>query len=183
MLAHLWNMNSRSPRAQFETPVNLPIASVHVDDRGNMRVTLDGREFPPTGPETEWSRARFGELLDALSAHRTRTVRVEVQEYDGSAFTDIIHASRPARTAAEAPESSPARRARHRPKHQLIEIRGSGFIPGEDVTVALSISNSEGADDGTARAVVDPSQLIIENAEILLIGRVSGLIAVERLPS
>lgn len=148
-----------------------------------MRVTLDGQEFPPTGPEAKWSRARFGELLDALSAHRTRTVRVEVREYDGSVFTDIVHATRRERTAAEAPPPNATRRARHRSTHQLIEVRGSGFIPGEDVTIALAVSSTEGAADGTARAVVDLSQITDQNAEILLIGRVSGVIVVERLSS
>ena len=168
-LAHLCNMNSRSPgEVQFETPVNLPIASILVDERGAMHVTYDGHEFLPPTPDIEWSRARFGELLDALSAHRKRTVRVEVREYDGSVFTDIVHATR---------------RARHRPTHQLIEVRGSGFIPGEDVTVALSVSSAEGAADGTARAVIDLSQVADGNAEFLLIGRVSGVIVTERLPA
>lgn len=183
-LAHLCNMNSRSPgEVQFETPVNLPIASILVDERGAMHVTYDGHEFLPPTPDIEWSRARFGELLDALSAHRKRTVRVEVREYDGSVFTDIVHATRRERMAAEPPVPDATRRARHRRTHQLIEVRGSGFIPGEDVTVALSVSSAEGAADGTARAVIDLSQVADGNAEFLLIGRVSGVIVTERLPA
>lgn len=177
-------MSKRNTRdSSPESSVNLPIASIHVDERGAMHVTLDGREFPPNDPVTAWSRARFGELLDALSAHRTRTVRVEVQEYDGSVFTDIIHATRRERTAAEAPVPDATRRARHRPTCELIEVRGAGFIPGEDVTVAFSVSSSEGSADGTARAVIDLSQIADQNAEILLIGRVSGIVVAERQPS
>lgn len=163
--------------------VNLPIARVRVDAHGAMNVTLDGREFPPSASGTEWSRARFGELLDALSEHRTRTVRVEVREYDGAVFTDIVHATRSERVADGAPPPSSSRRARHRTAHQLIELRGSGFIPGEDVTVTLTMSNAEGSADGTARAVVDLSQISDQNAEILLIGRISGVIVVEQLSS
>lgn len=148
-----------------------------------MHVALDGREFLPNDPVTAWSRARFGELLDALSAHRTRTVRVEVREYDGSVFTDIVDATRRERMAAEPPVLDATRRAHHRPTHELIEVRGAGFIPGEDVTVALSVSSAEGAADGTARAVIDLSQVADENAEFLLIGRVSGVIVAERLPA
>lgn len=177
-------MNTRTAEGPLsESSVNLPIARVRVDERGAMHVTLDGKEFPPTGVGSKWSRARFGELLDALSAHRTRTVRVEVREYDGSVFTDIVHATRRERMAAEPPVPHAMRRARHRPTHELIEVRGGGFIPGEDVTVALTLSSAEGAADGTARAVVDLSQIADQNAELLLIGRISGVIVVERLQS
>ncbi|MCO5293821.1 MAG: hypothetical protein M9882_02790 [Homoserinimonas sp.] len=166
-----------------ESSINIPIARVRVDERGAMHVTLDGEEFPPPGVGSKWSRVRFGELLDALSSHRTRTVRVEVHEYDGSVFTDIVHATRSERIADEVPLPSATRRARHRTTHQLIEIRGSGFIPGEDVTVALTLSSAEGAADGTARAVVDLSQIADQNTELVLIGRISGVIVAERLQS
>lgn len=177
-------MSNRSSRdTHSEQPVNLPIARVHVDERGAMQVTLDNQEFPPPGLASQWNRSRFGELLDALSEHRTRTVRVEVREYDGAVFTDIVHATRSERIADGAPPPSSSRRARHRTAHQLIELRGSGFIPGEDVTVALTLSNAEGSADGTARAVIDLSQISDQNAEILLIGRISGVMVVEQLPS
>lgn len=177
-------MSNRSGRdTPSEQPVNLPIARVRVDERGAMQVTLDNQEFPPPCLASTWNRSRFGELLDALSEHRTRTVRVEVREYDGAVFTDIVHATRSERIADGAPPPSSSRRARHRTSHQLIELRGSGFVPGEDVTVALTLSNTEGSADGTARAVIDLSQISDQNAEILLIGRVSGVIVVEKLPS
>jgi len=148
-----------------------------------MHVTLDNQDFPPPDLGPKWNRARFGELLDALSEHRTRTVRVEVHEYDGAVFTDIIHATRRECTAAEALLPDATRRAGHRPRHELIEVRGAGFIPGEDVTVALSVSSAEGPADGTARAVIDLNQLTHEKSEILLVGRISGVIVVERLQS
>ena len=176
-------MRPYNPSAPAPGPsVNLPIARVRVDERGAMTVTLDGREFPPSTSATEWSRKRFGELLDALSEHRTRTVRVEVHEYDGAVFTDIVHATRSGQVA-DAPPPSSLRRERHRTAHQLIELHGTGFIPGEDVTVALTLSSAEGSADGTARAVIDLSQISDQNAEILLIGRISGAIVVEQLPS
>jgi hypothetical protein len=62
-------------------------------------------------------------------------------------------------------------------------VTGSGFVPGEDVTVALSVSSVEGSADGSARAVIDLSQLMDHRSEILLIGRVSGVIITEPLPS
>lgn len=176
--------NRNSPAATPSgSPVNLPLAIVTVYERGTMDVSYDGRDFPPLTPDSPWSRARFGDLLDAVSAHRTRTVRVEVHEFDGSIFTDIIHAVRKERTVAEAERTSEMRRARHRPTHQLIEITGAGFIAGEDITVALSVSSAEGSADGSARALVDLSQLADHRSEVMLIGRVSGVIVSERLPS
>lgn len=177
-------MSYRRRREEPSEPsVSLPLASIRVDERGTLRVVYDGGEFPPLRPESEWSRAQFGDLLDALTTHRTRTVRIEVHEFDGSVFTDIIHAVRKEHTAVEAGRSGEMRQARHRPTHQLIEITGSGFIPGEDITVAVSASTSEGSADGSARGVVELNQLADHRSEIMLIGRVSGVIVSERLPS
>lgn len=166
-----------------ESHVNLPLAVVTVNERGTIDVSYDGHDFPPPTPDAHWSRARFGDLLDSISAHRTRTVRVEVHEFDGSVFTDIIHAARSEHTTVETEQPGKMRRARHRPTHQLIEITGSGFIPGEDITVALSVSTAEGSAAGSARALVDLSQLVDHRSEFMLIGRVSGVIVSERLPS
>lgn len=154
-----------------------------VSELGTMSVTYDGRDFPPPTPDAPWARAQFADLLDAISDHRTRTVRVEVHEFDGSVFTDIVHAARREQAIADVQAPSATRRARHRPTHQLVEVTGSGFVPGEDVTVALSVSSAEGSADGRARAVIDMSQLMDDRSEVSLIGRVSGVIATERLSS
>jgi hypothetical protein len=106
-----------------------------------------------------------------------------VHEFDGSVFTDIVHAARQERGTAKDQSPSTMRRARHRPPDQLIEVTGSGFVPGEDVTVALSVSSAEGSANGSARAVIDVSQLVDHRSEILLIGRVSGVIVTESLRS
>lgn len=180
--AHLCGM-SNSPAGTPRSPSALPLAVITVNERGIMTVSYDGRDFPPPTTDASWSRARFGDLLDAISDHRTHTVRVEVHEFDGSVFTDIVHAVRREQAIADVQSPSTIRRARHRPTHHLIEVTGSGFVPGEDVTVALSVSNAEGSADGSARAVIDLSRLMDHRSEILLIGRVSGVIITEPLPS
>ncbi len=165
------------------SPSTLPLAVITVNERGTMTVSYDGRNFPPPTTDASWSRARFGDLLDAISDYRTRTVRVEVNEFDGSVFTDIVHAVRREQAIADVQSPSTMRRARHRPPDQLVEVTGSGFVPGEDVTVALSVSSAGASADGSARAVIDMSQLVDHRSEILLIGRVSGVIVTESLRS
>ncbi|WP_028279784.1 hypothetical protein [Arthrobacter sp. H5] len=163
------------------SPFALPLAVIAVSERGTMDVSYDGRDFLPPTPDAPWSRARFGDLLDAISDHRTRTVRVEVHEFDGSVFTDIVQVAQREPATVEVQSPSTTRRARHGPMHQLIEVAGSGFIPGKDVTVALSVSSAEGSADGSARAVIDATRLLDNRSETLLIGRVSGVIVTEHL--
>lgn len=183
--AHLCGMSNRNSPAETPpgSPSALPLAVITVNERGTMTVSYNGRDFPPPTTDASWSRARFGDLLDAISEHRTHTVRVEVHEFDGSVFTDIVHAARREQPIADVQSLSTMRRARHRPTDQLIEVTGAGFVPGEDVTVALSVSSAEGSADGSARAVIDMSQLVDHRSEILLIGCVSGVIVTESLPS
>ncbi|WP_217132883.1 hypothetical protein [Leucobacter chinensis] len=151
-----------------------------------VSATLDGIDVPPPIHAEHWSRAQFGELLDALTQQRSRTIRLEVRESDGSVFTEIIHAKRGNPETADMttppapePDSRRARRGRHQ---RLIEITGGGFIQGEDVLVAIPVSTAEGDNSGVARAVIDLDQLTSQVREVALIGYVSGRIVTERLP-
>ncbi len=164
-------------------PITVPSAIVTISEIGAVNTMLDGVEFPSPERAQSWTRAQSGELLDALTVSRRGRIRTEVRESDGSVFTDIVHGAWREHLIADVPSSTTMRRARHLPTRQLIEVTGSGFIPGEDVTVALSVSSAEGSADGSARAVIDVSQLMNHRSEILFIGRVSGVIVTERLPS
>ena len=181
--AHLCGMSNSPAETPPGSPIAIPLAVITVSERGTMNVSCNGHDFPPPKPDAHWSRARFADLLDAISDHRTLTVRVEVHEFDGSVFTDIVHAARREQAIADFQSPNTTRRGRHRPNHQLIEVTGSGFIPGEDVTVALTVSSAEGSADGTARAVIDVSQFVDQRTEILLIGRTFGVIVTAPLPS
>lgn len=181
-------MSIKNPHSNVtEAPlIELPLAVITVGGIGHVHVTLDGADFPATEPDAPWSRARFGELLDALTLNRTRTIRVEVRESDGTVFTDIIHTTRPiTSTHLPAAPSRPAtvsQRARRGRTPQLLELGGAGFIPGEDVTVALTISSAESDARGVARALIDLAQLAEYATEVLLIGNISGRIITEQLP-
>ncbi len=165
--------------------VDLPLAVVIVGEMGAVSATFDGIDVPPPIDIEHWNRARFGQLLDALTVERSRSIRLEVRESDGSVFTEIIHAKRRSTEPEIEPESAPAwptPRARRGAPPRLIEISGRGFIPGEDITVALTISSAESNATGLARAAIDLNQLTSGATEILMIGRRSGHIITERPP-
>ena len=65
-------------------------------------------------------------------------------------------------------------------------VEGDGFIPGEDVAVAIVTGHTDAAHTGSARALIDPAQLGQAAAdrfvEVLLFGRISGTTIVRRVP-
>ncbi len=168
--------NAQNLSASEPSPVSLPLAVITVGDMGVVTVTLDGDDFLPPPFAPPWSRANFGGLLDALTEHRTRTIRVEVRESDGSVFTDIIEARRRSSPQPETAPQAPLdiRRARRSKEPRIVELTATGFIPGEDISVAVIVTGTEGDQQGNARAVIDLDQLTSHVTEAVLIGDVSG---------
>lgn len=164
-----------------ETPVSLPLAVITVDSYGVLTVSLDGAEYPPPSPTEPWTKGRFGELLDVLTADRTRTIRVEIHESDGSTFTDIINAARTPHPEPAAQSPAP-RRARHRHVPETIEVTGAGFQPGEEVTVALVRTTAEATAAGTVRVTLDLGELPTGGADIVLVGITSARVVARRVP-
>lgn len=184
---HLWGMSTQGTSAEKSEPplVDLPLAVVTVGEMGAVSATFDGIEVPPPIYAEHWSRTQFGELLDTLTGQRSRSIRLEVRESDGSVYTEIIHAGRRTTEATDVtaqPAAQPdSRRARRGRQARLIEITGGGFIQGEDVLVAIPVSTAEGDASGVARAVIDLDHLGSQAHEVALIGYVSGRIVTERL--
>ncbi|WP_230846743.1 hypothetical protein [Propionibacterium freudenreichii] len=153
----------------------LPHVLIIVDLTGWMTVTVDGTPHEPDPFAPAWRREDFARVLDQLTARHHSPLRVEVCEADGTTFTDIITPSRRRRTDP-APES-PA----HRPAAELVTLRGEGFVPGEDVAVAVVIAHGDAAPDGTMRALLTAEQAASSpTREVILLGRVSGTLTVGR---
>ncbi|WP_313358133.1 hypothetical protein [Microbacterium sp.] len=168
---------------ETSAPVELPHVLVIVAADGTLAATVDGRPFSAPG-ESVWTRATFGPLMDAITRDRTVAVRVEVRECDGSVFTDIIRPRAPRRAAPlperPVPETRRSRHARRVPR--LMEVTAAGFVPGEDVAVAVIVSHTDAARTGDARALIDLDTLPdAAGQEIILLGRISGTFAVRRL--
>lgn len=170
---------SESARHTDAVPVVLPHVLIIVDPTGSMTVTVDGTPHEPDPFAPAWRREDFARVLDQLTERHHSPLRVEVREADGTTFTDIITPSRRRRTQPgtdPAPES-PA----HRPAPELVTLRGEGFVPGEDVVIAVVIAHGDAAPDGTARSLLDIDQLAgSPTREVILLGRVSGTLTIGR---
>ncbi|PAK95630.1 hypothetical protein B8X04_07705 [Brevibacterium casei] len=184
----------RTPSQQpDETPVVLPHVLITVTENGALDVTVDGTPFPPPAAGSEWTRGTFGPLLDAITADRTVAVRIEVREVDGTVFTDLIRSRKPTPPPppdddVTAPGTRRSRRAKHTGPPALVEVSGEGFVPGEDIAVAVIVSHTDATGTGAARALLDQRQLdaVLPEAdgagEVVLYGRISGTITVRRVP-
>ncbi|QHC68453.1 hypothetical protein GSU68_07035 [Rathayibacter sp. VKM Ac-2759] len=171
-----------------QTPIALPRAVVTVTDDGELDVTVDGTAFPPPTDGQAWTRSSFGTLLDAISEARATAVRIEVRETDGSVFTDIIRTRRRITPGPAAPESGKqgGKHATRTRTPELIEVTADGYVPGEDVAVAVIASHTDAAWTGRARTLLDKTHLdpVLRDGtgEVVLLGRISGTVHVRRLP-
>ncbi|MBT2483125.1 MULTISPECIES: hypothetical protein [unclassified Microbacterium] len=185
-------MASRRPAVQelSQSPVVLPHVVITVTETGALDVTIDGTPLPPPAADTRWTRSTFGALMDAITKDRTVAVRIEVREVDGSVFTDIIRARRPSPPPTPDLGAEPAtrrgRRTHAREAMELVEVSGEGFVPGEDVAVAVIVTHTDATGTGAVRSLLDVGHLdaVLRDGtgEVVLFGRVSGTVQVRRVP-
>lgn len=154
-----------------EVPIVLPQVVMQVAGDGTMTVTVDGAPHLPEPFAPPWRRDSFAAVLDRLTDQRRSPVRVEVREADGTVFTDIITPSR--RRAVPEPPGRPVAPA------PLPVLYGDGFVPGEDVAIAVVIAHGDAAPDGTMRGLIEAAQLAASpTREVILLGRVSGAVTI-----
>ena len=185
---------NRRHREDEETvvPPVLPHVVITVTDNSSLQVTVDDERLaPPEG--VTWTRSDFGRVLDVVTHERTVPVRIEIRESDGTVFTDLIHARRRRPALAEQDhtedrsDSGGSRRGRRRRSRgvDLVEVTGQGFVPGEDVAVAVIIAHIDATTAGEARALLDRDTIrpLVSDSvgEVVLIGRVSGTLCVRGL--
>jgi hypothetical protein len=172
-VAHLPGMKNQPASS---APVTIPLVVLTVHRNGTITVTKDGTVLPPPAHST-WRRSSLPEIIETASSRRTVPVWVEVHETDGTSFTDLFPAQ-PQPRHHEAAASKPRHAA---PDPQPAEIRAEGFVPGEDIAIAPVTGHIDAAKDGTARALIGPAEYP-NVREVVLVGRVSGTLAVRRLP-
>lgn len=161
-------------------PVSIPLVVLDVHADGTVAVTVDGNPLEPDPFAPPWRRSSFGQIIDRATNDRTTAARVEVRESDGTSFTDIVP---PRRRRAPQPKPEAEKSA---PLPVFFTVEGDGFVPGEDVAVAVITGHTDAAGTGAARALIDPAQLAPDAAagvvEVLLFGRISGTTIIRRLP-
>lgn len=156
-------------------PVVLPLVVIVIAGDGRMTVTVDGVPFEPEPFAPPWRREDFARVLDQLTEQRRSPVRVEVREADGSTFTDIITPPRRRCTGADPAPGPPTGRV----MSELVTLHGEGFVPGEDVAIAVVIAHGDAANDGTMRGPLTVDQLAVSpTREVILLGRISGTLTI-----
>jgi hypothetical protein len=164
----------RGQQETAEMPVVLPHVVMDVTSDGRMSVAVDGEAHEPEPFAPPWRREDFAAILDQLTDQHHSPVRVEVREADGTMFTDIIT---PGKRRRPDPEPEPGAHVPAAPA--LLGLHRGGFVPGEDVAVAVVIAHAEAAPDGTTRALLIPDLLAgSPTGEVILLGRVSGTVTV-----
>ena len=167
----------RNPEPE-SVPVSIPLVVLDVDKDGVVIVTVDGKPLDPDPAAGPWRRSSFGQIIDRATNDRTVPARVEVREADGTTFTDII-APRRRRASRPQPEPEPASLP------VFHTVTGDGFVPGEDVAVAVVTGHTDASGTGAARALINPAQLNADASggvvEVLLFGRVSGTVVLQRV--
>lgn len=178
--------HTHAPAAESSVvPVSVPLLVLDVHDDGTLTATLDGKPLAPPEGVPAWRRGLFGQIIDHATQDRAIPVRVTVHECDGSTFTDILPAAKRPKPAPAAPveKSEPVKTARRRRAADPVRVDGGeGFIAGEDVAIALITGHTDATHEGRVRAVLDPAVIAATKAgEVVLVGRVSGMIVVRGL--
>lgn len=117
-------------------------------------------------------RDALGRVLSAIAEDKQSPIRAEVHEADGRVFADIITPPPPGSRFAPPPDTPPQAPA----PPALIEFYGQGFVPGEDVAVAVIVSRTSAAGTGFARALMERRHLPGPVTDVLLFGEISGTI-------
>ena len=165
-----------------EVPVVVPHVVMIIDASGAMTVTVDGDAYKPEPFAPPWRRESFATLIDQLTDQHQSPLRVEVREADGTVFTDIITGGRRRQPRLTPPHETAPVPVPPATSPALVEFTGDGFVPGEDVAVAIVIAHTGAAPTGTARTLLTAEHAALApTGEAVLLGRISGIFTIGRL--
>ena len=156
----------REDRSTMRVPVVMPLVEVTVDEEGFLAVLLDREPYSADGA---LQRDDLKRLLDDIATDLGTPIRVEVHEADDSTFTDIVAPDRPKLRMVKPAE---------RPATAIGEVAGSGFLPNEEVAVAVVVARQVAGTDGTARLRLPPALLEAHPGLVVLMGQTSGTVTV-----
>ncbi|MFC8682360.1 hypothetical protein ACFT30_12635 [Microbacterium ureisolvens] len=184
---------ARPATAAITLPPVLPVIAMTIAADGTMSVAVDGTPFEPPRFGPPWVRSSFATVIDLVLEERGSPVRVLVYEADGTVFTDLV--TRPLQRALD-PSVQPPRRedmvaaplgdglidAAPLVAPPRVVLGEDGFIPGEEVAVAIIVRHTKASTDGSARALLEPGLCQVSaDGEVILVGRISGTCVVAGL--
>jgi hypothetical protein len=152
-------------------PIVLPCVEIEVTGDGSLGVTLDNEPYDVPGDWSRLGRAAVGRIVDDITTRLGCPVRVEVTETDGSSFTDIA-------MPGEQTPSVGSSMVRDTVSSSAYQVAGDGFVPDEQVAVAVVVAHQTARADGTARLRLPPALLAGRPGGVVLLGRLSGTVAV-----
>ena len=138
-------------------PVLLPLVDVRISEDGIASVTVDNAPYDATAPVERDGVERVAHEI----ATKLGPVRVRVTESDQSVFTDVV-------IPASVPDTP---QATTRPPPGLA---GEGFLPDEQVDVAVIVAQRAAGADGRTMLRLPPAVLAGRGGTVVLIGRTSG---------
>lgn len=159
-------------------PVVLPLVIFEAHDADRLVVTVNGDKRASTPVR----RDAVGRVLTELVTGFGVPTRVEIHERDGSVVADIVQP--PPKPVEPEPSESVEREATRRRRRvpELVELQAAGFVPGEDVAVAVVLRHGSAGPEGLTRALIDRAELgDLRVDEVVLLGRISGTTAVRPL--
>jgi hypothetical protein len=158
----------RSSHTTSPVPVVLPFVEVRIDSAGGLAVTVDREPYEIPANVVPAGRPALGRILDEITSRLASPVRVEVHEADGAVFTDIV-TPRPRTPAPSVPGQPPA----DLPPRE----HAGGFVPGEQVAVAVVVSHAGADDIGSAQVRLPAALMAKYRGAVVLVGRTSGTVA------
>lgn len=149
-------------------PVVLPFVEVRIDSAGGLAVTVDREPYVIPANVVPAGRPALTRILDEITTRLASPLRVEVHESDGTTFTDIV-TPRPPTPAPSVPAALPA----DLPPRELAD----GFLPGEQVAVAVLVSHITADETGLAQVRLPAALMAKYRGALVLVGRTSGTVA------
>ncbi|MFI8631286.1 hypothetical protein ACIGEP_01650 [Microbacterium sp. NPDC077663] len=122
------------------------------------------------------NRTEVHKTVAELVALLGTPTRVEVREIDGTVHADILTPPPPGPDDPATGEPGRARPA----ASELVEFAGDGYVPGEDVAVAVILRHTCADHTGHARALLDRTELPDVPGELILLGRISETFTIHR---
>lgn len=155
-------------------PPVLPQILLEAINSDTLIATVNGDKLSATPIR----RSEITQSLTELVARLGSPTRVEVRELDGSVHADILTAPAPQpRSPFAPPHDTPTAVA----LPSLLEFAADGFVPGEDVALALVLRHSSAGSTGAARAILNRGEKPVVTGEVILLGRISGTASVQRI--